>query len=264
MRLPPIWFTLALGLILLPLVITEPAFAERLQVDADAPFALRLGADILLYAHIGGGALGLISGTIAVLSPKGRPVHRAAGKVFFVSMFVSFLVGAGVAPFLETGQRPNTIAGILSLYLLLTSWRAARQDDRQTGWVEYAGLAAALLSAAVGLLFMQQGAADPSGTVDGSPPQAFVLFAVAGLAGAYGDIRMLIRGRIAGTPRIVRHLWRMCTAFFIASGSFFLGQEQVLPEAMVGSLAQFGPVLFPLVALVVWSVLARLPKRAKS
>ena len=32
--------------------------------------------------------------------------------------------------------------------------------------------------------------------------------------------------------RIARHLWRMCFAFFIATGSFFLGQQDILPKAV--------------------------------
>jgi hypothetical protein len=47
--------------------------------------------------------------------------------------------------------------------------------------------------------------------------------------GAAGDIRMLTRGGIAGRERITRHLWRMSFGLYIATGSFFLGQQQVSP-----------------------------------
>lgn len=50
----------------------------------------------------------------------------------------------------------------------------------------------------------------------------FVLGSVAVLAAA-GDIRMLHLGGVAGAKRLVRHLWRMCFALFIATASFFLG-----------------------------------------
>ena len=43
------------------------------------------------------------------------------------------------------------------------------------------------------------------------------------LLAAAGDVRMLLRGGVAGTTRIARHLWRMCFGLFIATGSFFLG-----------------------------------------
>ena len=84
--------------------------ADRLVVPAEAPAILHLGAAVLLYTHIGGGAVGLLAGYAAILLPKGKRWHRQAGRIFFVAMFVSFVVATGVAPFLDTGQRPNTIA----------------------------------------------------------------------------------------------------------------------------------------------------------
>ncbi|GGE48652.1 hypothetical protein GCM10011367_24340 [Marinicauda pacifica] len=241
--------------------IGAPAWADRLEAPADAPLLARLAVDALLYLHIGGGALGLTSGTIAILSRKGAPTHRLAGRVFFLSMFVSYAIGAGVAPFLESGQRPNFIAGIVALYLLLTAWRAARRSDLTAGAAEYAGLVAAALIVAAGVLFSYQGANHPSGTVDGSPPQAFILFMVVGGFAVLGDVHLILRRQLSRTARIARHLWRMCTSLFIAAASFFFGQQQFLPDFMIGTPWQYGPVLFPLIALVVWQVLIRIPKR---
>ena len=34
---------------------------------------------------------------------------------------------------------------------------------------------------------------------------------------------MLIRGGVSGVQRLVRHIWRMGFALFVAAGSFFLG-----------------------------------------
>jgi hypothetical protein len=56
----------------------------------------------------------------------------------------------------------------------------------------------------------------------------------------------------------------MCAALFIAAGSFFLRQGQLLPEAIRGTVWQFAPVFFPLAAIAVWSVLARLPRRRQT
>lgn len=249
--------------LILVCAIATPAFAETLNVGSGAPVWMQMGATLLLFLHIGGGALGLVSGTISVLSRKGRPVHRAAGKVFFAAMFTAYAVGAGVAPFLETGQRPNFVAGIMALYLLITAWLAAKRRDPVVGIVEYGGLAVALTIVAAGAYLMMQGMRDPSGTVDGSPPQAFVLFIVMGLLAAGGELNVILRRKISGVSRISRHLWRMCMSLFIASGSFFLGQQQVLPEAMRGTLWQFGPVIFPLAAAIIWLIVERLPKSAK-
>ena len=219
-----------------------------------------VGAGILLYAHIIGGALGLVSGTVAVLSRKGARLHRAAGSVFFLSMFVAYAIGAGVAPFLEEQQRPNFVAGVLALYLLITAWLAARRENPAVGAPEWIGFITAGSILAAGLYFMHQGANHPSGTVDGSPPQAFILFSVFGGFAALGELNVIIRRKITGVSRISRHLWRMCASLFIAAGSFFLGQEQILPEFMLGTFWQFGPVLFPILAMLFWLILVRVQK----
>jgi len=63
---------------------------------------------------------------------------------------------------------------------------------------------------------------------------------------------MLARGSIAGVQRLLRHLWRMTFALFVATGSFFLGQAKVIPEPLRNFALLSIPVLFVLVALFYW------------
>ena len=84
----------------------------------------------------------------------------------------------------------------------------------------------------------------------------FFLGAVSLLAAA-GDIRMLVRGGISGTQRLVRHLWRMCFGLFIATGSFFLGQQQVFPAFLRKTNILFIPAILPLVLMIFWLVRVR-------
>ena len=78
-------------------------------------------------------------------------------------------------------------------------------------------------------------------------------------------LRMLLGGGVAGTKRIVRHLWRMCFGLFIAAGSFFLGPSnrplRLLSALGIGqhlSPAIFGTTLYiflsvlPLIMLIFW------------
>ena len=88
-------------------VAASAAYAVKLEVSPDAPGWAHFGASILLYLHIGGGIVGLLAGATAAAARKGAVVHRTAGKIFLVSMFIAYLIGAGVAPFLAEGQRPN-------------------------------------------------------------------------------------------------------------------------------------------------------------
>src|SRR5437763_12880642 len=84
----------------------------------------------------------------------------------------------------------------------------------------------------------------------------FFLGSVALLA-AVGDTRMLARGGVFGTKRIVRHLWRMCFSFFIATGSFFIGQPQVFPAFIRRTNLLFIPGILPLALMIFWLIRVR-------
>jgi uncharacterized membrane protein len=234
-------------------IATGLAHAEKLEVAADAPMWAHLGAGALLYLHIGGGIVGLLTGLLAFASKKGSFLHRSVGKLFVLSMAITYLIGAGVAPFLTEGQRPNFVAGILALYLLISGWLAARHAKPPARWQLQAGLLTALIIAALGLVFMQMGAGSPTGTVDGSPPQAFLIFAFFGSLAAIGELNFLIRRELSGTARITRHLWRMCASMFFASGSLFLGQPQVFPEWFATSPMPILLAFLPLLAMLYWA-----------
>src|SRR4051812_23230210 len=117
---------------------------NNLTFGPDAPILAQLFAATILFLHIAGGGIGIASGTAALLLPKGKSLHRMCGKVFFVSMCVAFGIGATVAPFLHSGQRPNTIAGTFALYLVVSSWLAVRRRAPGVRLVDIAGFAVAL------------------------------------------------------------------------------------------------------------------------
>lgn len=106
--------------------------------------------------------------------------------------------------------------------------------------------------------------ASPTGMVDGQPPQAPWMFAIVALIAALSDLKVILRRGVSGAQRIARHLWRVCFALFIASGSLFLGQPQVFPAALRHSGLLIVPALAPLVLLIFWLLRVRLAKRFKT
>lgn len=251
--LMPLWIPAStLLLAVTAIILPSIALADTLQARPGDPAWMHLGANTLLWAHIAGGAIGMVTGVVALASRKGQRVHRAAGSVFFLAMFVAYAIGAGVAPFLEAGQRPNFVAGIMALYLLVSGVMAARLRDVKAGAPEVIGFIVAVSITVAGVIFMRMGAASPSGTVDGSPPQAFLLFTIAGAFAAAGELHVLVRKQLSNVSRIARHLWRMCFSLFIASGSFFLGQMQVFPEALRNSALLYILALAPLPVMLFW------------
>jgi len=232
-----------------------------LHVPAGSPGWLSASANLILFLHIAGGSVAIISGAVALLSRKGERVHRVAGTIFFVSILIMATIGASASPFLPVPQMANVFAGILTLYLVATSWVAIRRKDGSIGRFEIAGFAVALTVTAAGVLMAMNSLA---GTIGKTPPQAFYVFALVGAIAAAGDLSAILRGRISGAARVARHLWRMCAALTIASGSFFLGQQQIMPAFMKGSPWLFVPVIAPLLLMVFWLIRVRLTSWVKS
>ena len=202
----------------------------------------------ILVIHICGGVLGVISGFAAMALRKGGRWHRAAGNVFFVAM----LVMGSTAAYLG-----NVVGGLLACYLVATAWLTAR---RQAGHTSILDWAAFLFALTVGVLLMTHVVRLTTGAVaptPGVPTGMIFLLGFVTLLAAAGDLRMLVRGGVFGRQRIARHLWRMCFSFFIATGSFFLGQQQVFPKAWRGSAVWFVPALLPLAAMIFWLIRVR-------
>jgi len=232
-----------------------------LQVDPSAPEWMRDAAKAILFLHIGGGSLGMLSGATALVARKGERLHRIAGTVFFVSMLTMSAIGASVSPFLPKGflhELPNVFAGIMTFYLVLTSWVAIRRRDGGIGGVEKAGFVVALTVFVAGMAFIVVAMNSPTGTIGDTPPQAFYVFALVGGIAAASDLKVILRGGISGAARIARHLWRMCVALTVAAGSFFLGQQKFLPQSLHGSPLLFVPVFAPLLLMAFWLVRIRL------
>lgn len=242
-------------------ILSAPASANTLYVPADAPPWAQIGAALLLYGHIGGGLVGLLSGTAALFTRKGDWLHRVAGNVFFISMLIMAGIGATVSPFLP--DRISAIAGVLTFYLVASSWATVVRREGTTGRFEVGAFFAVLgVCAAAAFLWMR--ARTPEGTIDGLPAETLFLFMTVGAIAAVFDLKVILRRGISGRQRIARHLWRMCFALFIASGSLFAGQPQVFPESLRGSALLNAPVLAPLVLLIFWLLVVRLTKRFKS
>jgi len=204
--------------------------------------------------HIAGGMLALVSGTAAAALRKGGSLHAKAGIGFCVSMFVLGVTASMLAPFKSPPDSP--VGGIMVCYFVATAWMTARRQSGTPGAFEKIACAIVLLIA-VAIIFSGVKLALAPGESSG-PPSPGVLFALGGicLLAGLSDLKF-IRGKLSATQRITRHLWRMCFAFFIATGSFFLGQRDVMPEAVQGSPFLFVLAFAPFALMLFWLVRVR-------
>ena len=204
----------------------------------------------LLFLHIAGGIVGLLSGTVAMVYRKGSREHRLAGDVFVVPMLTMGLCGSTLAAMKH--QMNNVFGGLLTFYMITTAWSTGRRRNEQTSLLDWGamvfatGLGCSLLT--LGML-VARGVVAPQA---GVPLGMYFFMGTIPLLAAAGDIRMLVHGGITGTPRLARHLWRMCFGLFIASGSFFLGQQQVFPAALRKQSLLLPLAILPLVLLIYW------------
>src|SRR5512141_2155724 len=98
---------------------------SHIQLAADAPILIRALAGAALVTHIAGASLGIVSGFVALVAPKGRPLHRLSGQVFFGAMLAMSAVAAVVAPMLHDSV--SAVVGAFTVYLTATAWVVVRR-----------------------------------------------------------------------------------------------------------------------------------------
>lgn len=231
----------------------------NLTFGPDAPILLQALAAAALVGHIAGGALGMIAGGAAMFAPKGGRAHQVAGTIFFVAMLGMAGIAAIVAPVLDEARWTNTTAAVFTLYLVATAWATVRRPPGRAGRFERTIVWVPVGIAGLGGLLAVAGAAVPR-------PEDFAViyvFAVISAGAALADLRMIRQGGLRGVSRVARHVWRMSAALFMATGSFFFGQADVLPPGLRASAVPAVLGLAPLALMAFWLVRIRLaPRRA--
>jgi hypothetical protein len=215
----------------------------------------------LLPIHITAGIVGIVSGGTAMWFRKGSHRHVLAGRVFGASMLT--MSAAAVYLAILKHQTPNVLAGILTFYLITTAWLTARRREGETSALDWGVVLIPMAGGSWMWTIGLEKVFSQNPPIDGVPLGMNFFVGSVMLLAAAGDIRMMLFRGLSGTKRLVRHLWRMCFGLFIATGSFFLGQQQVFPARLRGSALLFALALFPLALLVFWLIQLRFAKAQK-
>jgi uncharacterized membrane protein len=216
---------------------------------------------LFLIVHILGGSVALLAGAGALIVRKGGALHGQVGTLFLGSMLV--LAGSGAVMAALAVERGTMIIGILTCYLVITSWATARRRERRRGAFDWLAFAVALGCALAMLSFGMIGVNSAEGKFDSLPGAVHFPFAALAALAAALDLNFMLRRDDPGVRRIARHLWRMCAALLIAAFSFFLGQQKVMPVAVRGSPFLFLPPLATFAAMLFWLLRLRFGKSLK-
>jgi uncharacterized membrane protein len=206
----------------------------------------------LMWIHVAGGLIALAAGAVAAVARKGGRIHGSAGSLFAAAMLVLGVTASILEPFRSPPGSP--VGGIIVCYFVATAWVTARRRDGIPGRFERVACGFAFLAAAAAAWGGFTGATTPAGS---APVFAFAALC---LLAALGDLNFILRGRLTAIQRLSRHVWRICFAFFIATGSFFLGQQDSLPSALRGSPILFVLAFAPFALMAFWLVRLRFAK----
>ena len=204
----------------------------------------------LLFIHIVSASFALLGGYAALFARKGSTLHRRAGLLFVWTMIVmgfsASILARGAGDGVISGRG---LSGLIITYLLISAVATMRNPDTVPRWLHPGlmvlglGLGASVTTAAI----LQLTSVIPG---DGAPATPAVIYGVILLLAGLGDVRVHVRGPLRGSARITRHMWRMCFAMFNVTGSFFLGQADVIPEPL-----RIWPILFLLAFLPLLAML---------
>lgn len=198
---------------------------------------------VLLAIHIAAGATALAAGSVALLAPKGKWLHRKAGQVFFFAT-----LGNTVASFGLAILRPNAFLfsiGVFSLYLAFSGWRTVTATGNRAHVIDWLGSVAMLADGAfmIGRAVLKM----LEGTIALNP--ALLVFGVIGGAFALSDLRTFRSALPSGMPRVLRHLGRMIGAMIAMTTAVVVVNHPHLPE-----LVQWlGPTACGSALIVYWN-----------
>ena len=224
------------------------------QSPASHRLSLRTNVPALLPIHIAAGGLAVILGFIVLSVRKGGVVHRRLGMAFVYVMLVMGM-SASIMAFRKSPSDGNVTAGLMCAYFVITALTAVRPPSAVTKSLNIGALVIALFVAfrmfAGGVIAWQA----PRHILNGVP--ALMLFFIGSVLtlAAVGDVRLMRSGPLKGRPRLSRHLWRMCFAFFIATGSFFSIRARVatvLPDAINVLPLRLTLIVVPFLAMFYW------------
>lgn len=214
--------------------------------------------------HIISGMAALLAGAAAICVRKGGALHRRVGDGFVVAMIV-MAMSAAVLGFVRPGQTINALIAVFTLYLVGTAWLAGRRSDPGGEVPDRIALVASLVLCAPFAVLIFQIVSGvtlvrTAFVIRGPILVALCVFAGVIATAALGDLHVVLARGLTGAARVARHLWRMCFALAMASGSAFTnGFARLLPGPYHVPPAFFAPQLIMLILLIYWLVRIRFP-----
>jgi len=172
---------------------------------------------IAIYIHAFFGGIGLLSGTLSLVTKKGSKIHRKSGKFFTVGMLVSSGLSLPVASMPGHYNPFLFLIGLFTIYMVLVGNRTLRFKSRnalvsKTDW----GITLAM--AVIAGLMILSGVLEIFGN-----RILFVFFGVVGLMLCCQDYRFLKNPHRTKTAWLTQHIGKITGAYIASITAFLIG-----------------------------------------
>ena len=180
---------------------------------------------IILAAHIIGGSIGLLSGSVNIIAKKGGRQHKFVGRLFVIAMLI-----AGLSALVLSVLHPNQflfMVGIFTVYMVGTGARYLHLKNRHNQKPRAFDWFLTLLMLLAGILFFGLGVLSLSqsnlfGLV-------YITFSFFGLLFVRNDIKNYRRTTGGKNYWLSGHLQRMTGAYIASSTAFLVVNANYLP-----------------------------------
>ncbi len=179
--------------------------------------------DAVLALHVAGGAVALLAGPAAMLTRKGRRLHRLSGRCYAVAMLVTAASALWLA--LATRNVLLLVIAVFSFFLVFTGWRALAQkrlheSGQGAHWFDWL-VSALTLGFSVGLFV--------TGWIAGRDVTE-LFFGSGGSILALREMLQLTGRGVRPGDWLVRHMIGMSGAYIATVSAFAVVTLTVLPR----------------------------------
>ncbi|WP_425389578.1 DUF2306 domain-containing protein [Ekhidna sp.] len=204
-----------------------------------------------LYLHILVGGLSLLTGAVAIFSPKGKATHTKAGRIYFWAMTLVFITGITVAGY--KFNRFLFLIAFLSYYSVFSGVRSLKlkqlHKHQQPEWYDWA---AGIINGVANLIFIGLGIYYISlrGFASGGALLS-IGFGVGGLLLSYTNLEPFIKRPKKAYHWYLSHIGNMMGGY-IATLTAFLSTMVTRFDLMNPFLAFALPSLIGVPLLIFW------------
>ena len=176
---------------------------------------------IAIYIHAFFGGIGLISGTLSLVTKKGSEIHKKSGKWFVIGMLVSSGLSLPIASMPGHYSPFLFLIGLFTIYMVLVGKRVLR-FKRKTAQVTKADWAITITMTILSLMMILSGVLNVFGN-----KILFIFFGIISLVLCFQDFRFWRNPRKSKTGWLAQHIGKITGAYIASVTAFLVGGMKV-------------------------------------